>query len=244
MTDILTAPAFGSKHLMGLLYVIIVICGGILLLGKKQGKKQVLAITILFFILEFLKLGFLIIRDGGYPMNHLPFHLCSMPLYIWPILYVSKKGSKLEEYAKATAFVTVLGGGIAALLIPENIIGSNNAWFPATDNFLPFVSFTFHGLMLMSSLYLIYSKMYVPRYSDALRAMVFTLGLMFIALIVDFTTDKDFMLLNRGNGSPFQYIIESSGQLAYTLTMIGVGLFVIGLISIISTTIYKLVTKG
>ena len=81
-------------------------------------------------------------------MNHLPLHLCSMPLYIYPILYFSKEGSKLEKYAKATAFVVVLAGALGALIVPGNIIGSNEAWFPFTDNFLPWVSFTFQTRIL------------------------------------------------------------------------------------------------
>lgn len=244
MTYLLAAPAFGTKHLLGLLYVAILICGGILLLLKNPGKKQILVITILFYFFELLKLGYLIIENGSYPMNHLPLHLCSIPLYIWPILYFSKSGSKLEEYALATAFVVVLGGAIAALLIPANIIGGNESWFPLKGNYLPFVSFTYHGIMIMSSLYLIISKTYRPRYTDAFRAMVLSFGFMLIALSVNLVMNKDFMMLNRGNGSPFQPIIESNGQLVYTLTMIFVGLLVIGFISVVSTSIYKLLKKG
>lgn len=244
MIELLTAPAFGEKHLVGLLYVIILVCGGILLLGKNPTKKKILVITLLFFIFEALKLGYLINRDGSYPMNHLPFHLCSMPLYIWPILYYSRKGSKLEEYALATAFVTVLGGAIAALLIPENIIGNNESWVPLTGNYLPIISFTFHGLMMMSSIYLLSSKLYIPKYTDAFKAISFTFVFMLIALIVNFTMDKDFMLLRSGKGSPLKFVLDNNGQLAYTLTMIGAGLIVIGFISTITTFVYKRINKG
>lgn len=240
---ILTADTFGLKHIIGLLYVVFITIGGVYVLRKNPGKKQILVITILFYLFEILKLGYMIQRDSGYPMNHLPLHLCSMPLYIWPILYFAKKGSKLEEYAKATAFVTVLGAALAALLQPGNIIGNNESWFPLTGNYLPFVSFTYHGIMVMSSVYLLATKTYIPKYTDAFKAMLCTFCLMIPALIVSFVLDKDFMLLHKGNGSPLKPVLTNFGQVPYTVTMIFVGLFVIGLISVITTMIYKQ-TKG
>ncbi|AIO19681.1 Integral membrane protein [Candidatus Izimaplasma bacterium HR1] len=244
MIQLLTAPMFGTKHILGLLYVVILVVVGIKLLGNNPTKRKILIITILFYVFEGLKLGYMIYRDGSYPMNHIPLHLCSMPLYIWPILYFSKKDSKLEKYALATAFTIVLGATLAALLNPGNIIGSNESWLPLTDNYLPWVSFTYHGLMLMSSFYLLTSKLYIPEYLDALRSLVFTFGLMIIALIVSFTIDQDYMLLHTGNGSPLKPVLDNSGQFVYTTLMIVVGLFVIGLISFISTFIYKLIKRG
>ena len=59
MTYLLSAPAFGTKHLLGLLYVAILICGGIVLLYKNPGNRQILVITLLFYFFEFLILNFL-----------------------------------------------------------------------------------------------------------------------------------------------------------------------------------------
>lgn len=244
MTELLTAQIFGLKHIQGLFYVLLIVVIGLVLFLKNAEKKQTLIIMTIFYILEVLKLGYLIIRDGSYPINHLPFHLCSMPLYIWPILYFSKPSSKLHKYAEATAFATILGGGIVALLYPETIIGNNDSWFPFTDNFLPFVSFTYHAMMIMSSLYLVLSKQYHPKYSDAFKAITLTLVFMIIAIIVNFSLDQDFMLLNRGNGSPFNTLIQEKGQMFYTFFMIGIGVLVIGFLSIIGTTFYYLINKA
>ena len=92
----------------------------------------------------------------------------------------------------------------------------------------------------MASIYLLSSKTYVPKFKDALYAMMFTLGLMILALIFNAILDKDYMLLNYGNGSPFQFLLDY-GQLVYTTTMIMLGLVVISLVSLITTSIYKVV---
>lgn len=242
MFQILAASLFGSKHLLGLLYVVVLVMVGLFLLGKESSKKKILILIILLFIFEISKLGFLIIRDGSFPMNHLPLHLCSIPLYIYPIIYFVKDGSKLQKYALATGFVTVLGAALAALFLPENIIGNNDHWFPVTNNFLPWLSFTYHGLMILAAAWLLKSKMYVPEYKDVFRVMPFTFGLMVLAIIANILLDKDFMLLNKGTGSPLAGILEN-GQVVYTISMIVTGLVVIGVISAITTSIYRLI-KG
>ena len=239
MLNLLAAPVFGPKHLLGLLYVVVLVVAGLQLLGKEPSKKKLLILIIMFFVFEILKLGFLIIRDGSFPMNHLPLHLCSMPLYIFPIIYFVKDESKIRKYALATGFVTVLGAAIAAMLLPENIIGSNNQWIPFTDNFLPWVSFTYHGLMILAAAWLLKSKTYVPEYKDVFRVMPFTFGLMILAIIANTLLDRDFMLLNNGTGSPLVGLLEN-GQLVYTLGMITTGLIVLGIISAITTSIYRI----
>lgn len=242
MLNLLAAPTFGPKHLLGLLYVVVLIVVGLQLLGKEPSKKKTLILIILFFVFEILKLGFLIIRDGKFPMNHLPLHLCSVPLYIFPIIYFLKDGTRIKKYALATGFVTVLGAALAAMLLPENIIGSNEQWIPFTDNFLPWVSFTYHGFMLLAAAWLLKSKMYVPEFKDVFRVMPFTFGLMILAMIANAILDKDFMLLNYGTGSPLVGLLDN-GQFVYTFGMIVTGLIVIGIISAITTSIYRLI-KG
>ena len=148
----------------------------------------------------------------------------------------------MEKYALATGFVTVLGGALAALLLPENIIGSNEQWIPFTDNFLPWVSFTYHGLMILAAAWLLKSRTYVPEYKDVFRVMPFTFGLMILAIIANAALDKDFMLLSRGTGSPLVGMLDY-GQFVYTLSMIVTGLIVIGIISAITTSIYRII-KG
>ena len=77
---LLTAPIFGSKHIIGLVYVIILIT--VLLITNKEktykaNKLMMLKLSIAFLSLEIIKLTVMTIRDGSFPMNHLPVHLLS-----------------------------------------------------------------------------------------------------------------------------------------------------------------------
>ena len=229
--SLLTAPIFGTKHIIAIVYVIILIA--VLFYTNKEksyeaNKKMILKLSIAFITLEIIKLSFLIIRDSSFPMNHLPFHLCSLPLYLYPILYFSKENSKLENFVKPAAYASVLAATLAALILPTNIIGSNDAWIPFTDNFFPLLSFTYHGLMLFAPIYMLRNKYYIITNKDIPKALAVTSVLMIFALIANFFLDRDFMLLNTGNGSPLVFLLDY-GQLVYTLSMIGLGLIVVSL---------------
>lgn len=238
--NLLTAPSFGSKHLLGLLAIII---GNVVLyvIFNKYVKKErqfVVIIMIIFYVLEIMKLGYLINRDGAFPMNHIPLHLCSIPLYVYLIWLVAKPDTLLYRAAKATAFGVVLIAAIAALLIPVNIIGKELSWALVEDNYLPYISFAFHGLMVFASWYIIKAGYLRVEWKNILEAIGLTSILMLIALLVNAITGSDYMLLNEGNGSPL-YFLRDTSQILYTMSMILLGYLMIA----ITFAVAILVTK-
>jgi uncharacterized membrane protein YwaF len=227
---LLTAPVFGSKHLIGLLAVVVLNVALYVVFQRrvKSEKTFVWILTIMFYVLEFIKIGYLIIRDGEFPMNHIPLHLCSMPLYAYLVWLLAKEGTMLKEAAKATAFGTVLIAGITALVMPVNIIGNLDNWALEADNFLPILSFVFHGLMVFSGWYIVKSGFLQVTKRTTLLAIAFTSALMVVALIVNGLTGSDYMLLNEGKGSPLVFLRDIA-PLLYTLTMILLGYALIAL---------------
>ncbi len=223
------ASLFGSKHIIGFLFSVVIVIGVLFILLRKGKNKEyvIFGLTISLFVFEYLKIGFLVLRDGNYPMNHLPFHLCSFPLFAFLILSVSKH-KKLNEFIKPAAFATTLFGGTIALLYPANILGGVDNWSLVQDNFLPYVSFAYHAIMMIASLYLVLSRYYVIKKYDLYKAYIASFVFMVAAMIVNVTLDKDYMLLTKGNGSPFAFLIETS-NLLYTIVMILLGLLAITL---------------
>ncbi len=239
---LLTAPMFGAKHLWGLAFVILLNIALFVIFNKtvKSERRLLLIALIGFYAMEVLKISFLIIRDGSFPLNHIPLHLCSIPLYVFPILYWVKPTSWWHQAAKVTAFAVVLIAGVTALVIPVNIIGDNDTWFPLAGNFLPVLSFIFHGFMVFVPWYM-YRRGYVQvGWSSIPPALALTSMLMAVALIVDFAFDKDYMLLHTGNGSPLVFLRDDFGQLPYTLSMILLGYVVITLVFAVTIGIRRL----
>lgn len=234
----LLVPLFGFKHVTGLLAVVLLVVVLFIVMGKLKVKEKQFAFIfmIVFFVLEIIKISYMWYGDT-YPMNHLPFHLCSMPLYLFPVYYFSKAGSKLEYFTKAGIYGVVFMAGFIALVMPTNIIGSYESWALVQDNFLPILSFVYHGTMIFVSLYILKRGFYKFKYKDVLKAFTCALALMVFAIIANMIFDKDFMLLNRGSGSPFQFLIETS-QLLYTFSMIFLGFFIIHLDFAVTKLVY------
>jgi hypothetical protein len=116
--------------------------------------------------------------------------------------------------------------GLIALLIPSNILGPELFWLPIDKNYVEIASFTFHAVMIAAPLALIKLDFYKPKMSDIGYALAFTAGFAAVAMTVNALTNQDFLLLNYGNGSPFQFLITES-KLLYQATMIGLGAFLI-----------------
>jgi uncharacterized membrane protein YwaF len=239
------APLFGEKHIIGLVFIAAVIT--ILLLGVKKvdyqkQKNQILLFMILFYCLEIAKLAYITYTSGSFPMNHLPFQLCSLPLYLYPIMYFSKKDSKLQNIVKPAAFSIVILAGIMALAMPSTIIGSELGWLPFNLNVLPIISFTFHGLMIYTALYLVKSGFYKPNIKDYKYTVITVTPLLVAALITNRLLDKDYMSLNRGSGVPFAFLRETS-QLLYTCSLIAIAFFAIYLVFVVAKFALNIKTK-
>ncbi|MFA7075590.1 MAG: YwaF family protein [Candidatus Izemoplasmatales bacterium] len=220
---VLSAPMFGDKHLIGVLFVVIlfILFGSILKILKYSNKRRIIFVfMIIFYVLEIAKMSYLMYPDGSYPIYQLPFHLCSLPLYLYPIMYFFDKSKFVENYIKPTAYSLVLIAGVVALALPTNILGNAISWFPLKDNILPIISFIYHGFMIFSSVYLLKSKYYKFNIHDYPKTMAIAISFAVIAMIANKLLDKDFMLLNRGSGSPLMFIIETSRPL-YIIAMIG-----------------------
>ena len=228
----LFAQVFGDKHLFGTGFLLLAVFVFLFLLKKsktdlkKQQRFYLYLFTVLFLVIESLRLIFLLIRDGGLAIYQLPLNLCSVPLYLYPAISLDKKNGRLKQWLMPAAFATVMLAGLIALLIPSNILGPELFWLPIDKNYVEIASFTFHAVMIAAPLALIKLDFYKPKMSDIGYALAFTAGFAAVAMTVNALTNQDFLLLNNGNGSPFQFLITES-KLLYQATMIGLGAFLI-----------------
>ena len=228
----LFAQVFGDKHLFGTGFLLLAVFVFLFLLKKsktdlkKQQRFYLYLFTVLFLVIESLRLIFLLIRDGGLAIYQLPLNLCSVPLYLYPAISLDKRNGRLKQWLMPAAFATVMLAGLIALLIPSNILGPELFWLPIDKNYVEIASFTFHAVMIAAPLALIKLDFYKPKMSDIGYALAFTAGFAAVAMTVNALTNQDFLLLNYGNGSPFQFLITES-KLLYQATMIGLGAFLI-----------------
>ncbi|MDY0023463.1 MAG: YwaF family protein [Candidatus Izemoplasmatales bacterium] len=239
---ILQAPLFGLKHIIGILFVILLF-SSIALIYKKykflNDRKILIIFLIVFYILEIIKITYIMsISDWVYPIYQLQLQFCSLPLYLYPLMVIFKDFKFVDKFIKPAAYSLIMLAGLLALIMPVNIIGNSNSWLPLSDNILPIISFIYHGLMIFSSLWLLKSKYYNFNIKNYFNAMVVGLIYATIGMIANVLLDQDYMLLNKGNGSPLQFIIEISKPL-YLLTMIGGFGFLVFIVFLVTNLVYN-----
>ncbi|OHE40749.1 MAG: hypothetical protein A2Y16_06875 [Tenericutes bacterium GWF2_57_13] len=228
---------FGSKHLLGLAWLlpsIAILLVVLLVLRKKKGygesfdRKVILGASIFIWVWEIIKTIFIFNSPaygsvGVYTAYMLPFHICSMALYAYPV--IAGRHHKLAEFVKPFAFAVTLLVTAILLVVPDfaGILGNLPNWSFVYDNILPFQSFSYHGTLLFVPLYMVLSGFYRPRLRDIGKATVVFVATAIFAITMNklFLGVTDFMTLEHGWGNPFNYLIADRYWL-YFLILAGI----------------------
>lgn len=228
-------PNFGTKHLLGLAWLIpliVVLLVILLIIKKKFNKGENFDKAVIRYTAYFMW-GWEIIKTirmvnhadygpvGSYPLWMAPFHICSMALYAYLIIG-SKKDSKIINWVKPFGFSTMLLVTSIILIIPgsSGILGSNPYWTFTFDNILPFQSFFYHGCLVFVPLYMVLSGFYKPKWIDIFKGAVVLSVCACFSQALNFIFEgsgADFMMLRYGNGNPFQSMLQTQPVLYYFL---------------------------
>lgn len=243
---------FGSKHLIGLvwLFILMAVVLTILLVVRKKRNlgesydKAVIRYTCYFmWAWEIVKTIRMINYPdygpvGYYPLWMAPFHICSMGLYAYLIIG-SKKQGKLAEWVKPFSYAVLLIVSSIILTIPASsgILGPTQDWGLHFDNILPYQSWLFHGCLVFISLYMAISGFYKPCFKDIYKGATVLIVTAIFAQSLNFILDgsgADFMTLRYGNGNPFAFLLANTPILYYLLlSVVAIG----GMALVITITI-------
>ncbi len=171
--------SMGLVHIVGILSAILSgICGG--LLAKKQNKPNRVysCIGISFIVLELLKVVFLLMTTGTYPLERIPFQMCTVELFfLWAIPLVKK-----ERIKKGMIAYTIFGlmAAIFYYVKPATTLTSEYI-------FLSLQAMVWHDLVIMIGVFsIVYYKIYGKKgKSYIIDGYFFWLSLTFIAVILD-----------------------------------------------------------
>lgn len=224
---ILTPIVFGPKHLIGTLFVSILIAVTLIYTLKYyKGKPKTIMIVATFFLigLELFKYLFVLYERDALPEHMMPLQLCSYSLYAMPIVTFAKE--KTARFVMPFAYSVGLVSGLIVLLYPANVLGSSPNWFPVNGDILPFQSFLYHATMVFFSIYVVKANVYNPTFSDLKRAFLILLGVAVIAFNVNILLETDFMLLRVGKGNPLNFLIDIHYSI-YLISLILLGLLLL-----------------
>lgn len=213
---------FGPKHIAGSVAIgvmIAVLLVFLLVIIRKQNHSKTLKImTIVLLALEITKYSHALITWGSFPLHYIPMQLCSFSLYLMPIASFGK--GKLRDFFLPTTFAVGLLAGLIVLVYPATVLGGLYGWFPLLENIIPIISFLYHGLMILFSLYLLFAKVYQPNIKDFGKVYLSLIGFAALAIITNAIFGTDMMFLNTAAGSPFQFVLLQYGRFVYYLLML------------------------
>ena len=133
-------------------------------MGNKDRKIRMLPIQILACVLLVIEIGkqVLSLRDG-YDLYHLPFHFCSLFIFMMPLLafYRGKYQQKVAAVTAALCMAVLL----LMLIYPNLIYGAGNiqAFF---KDYNSFHTVLFHNLVMLATVLILALKLYEPQKGD------------------------------------------------------------------------------
>lgn len=253
-------PDFGSKHLIGLawLLTLIAIVLVVLLVIKKKNSfgekydRAVIRYTCYFmWAWEIVKTVRMVNYDdygpvGTYPLWMAPFHICSMGLYAY-LVVGSKRPGKLDEWVKPFAYAVLMIVTSIILIIPGSagLLGTVEDWSLQFHNILPYQTWLYHGSLLFVSFYMVLSGFYRPKWSDIYKGAVVLAVVAAGAQALNYLFEgsgADYMTLRYGNGNPFAFLLQST-PFAYYALLTAVAMGGMALVIIITMGIIALVDK-
>ena len=259
-------PDFGTKHLVGLAWLLslIAIVLVVLLVVKKKKNlgadfdRAVIRYTCYFmWAWEFVKTVVMVNADqpgggygpiGYYPLWMAPFHICSMGLYAYLIVGAKRPG-KLAEWVTPFAYASLMIVTSIILIIPgsASLLGIVEDWSFCYDNILPYQTWLYHGSLLFVSIYMVASGFYRPKWSDIYKAgavlCVVAAGAQALNYIFD-GSSADYMTLRYGRGNPFVFLLEGDTPILYYIVLSAVAIGGTAVIITITKLITDLIDKS
>ena len=117
-------------------------------LGKRDMRIRMIPFQILSVLLLLLEIGKQVISLAhGYDLYHLPFHFCSLFIFMLPLM-AFYKGKYRSHVKNITA--SLCASVVIMMLIYPNLIYSANDVHTFLQNYMAFHTVTFHNLVLFA----------------------------------------------------------------------------------------------
>lgn len=225
---------FGYKHIILLIVSIILVILGAIFTRKLKFNTIIKSCFYIGIACEVIKVFYYIItneaKTGGYlPKSDLPFHLCSIQIIFFSILFFSKN-EKIKRTLISFMIPSCLFGGLFALLIPTDS-ARNGMWVITAEYFI------YHALIMIFALYILINKeinLNIKDYRNCLILLaVFGLLSIYINSILNDGTGKiNFMYTVSPPQDNLPYLNKDQGWAMYILKYASLAVLLITLLYI------------
>ena len=140
------------------------------LLGNKSHKIRMIPIQIIACLILALEVGKQIYSfQHGYDLYHLPFHFCSLFIFMLPIMAFYKGKKKQTVYGITAALCMSV---CALMLIYPALIYSAGNIEEFFTNYLSFHTVAFHNLVMLAAILIPALKLHEPQKKGANKSLI------------------------------------------------------------------------
>lgn len=241
------AGLFSWSHLLS---VTIILAGLVILAyflakkyrGNPKGQRKVLiASSIAIIGLYIMKLVFLLLTTddvGNTLLENIPLFFCDVIIFVVPISAFAR--GRVQDIC--LDFIAICGFlmGFMGNYFAENIYGGHPAFC-----YLSLISAFDHAIAASVALFVFESKLNKMEKRNIPFVIGILVVLMTVALVVDYTTGKNYMFLLGGEGTPFDLFLNMVGGnlIAYQIIIYILQCGYIGLFYVVYYLVIKLINK-
>ena len=233
-SDIPTGNGFilwGSAHKTVIVVIVLLIAFSLIVYERVNSRyKEVIlqSIAVLLPLLEGLKISVLTVHGRMY-IGHLPIHLCSIAIYIYPLI-VFTRSEIIREIFSEISLITLLPAAVCAIVFPDWTM------YPII-NFYSLHSFIWHTLQIIFPILCLRIGWCKPNIRHIWRNHVFLIICAGIILIFDHVFNCNYwFLISPVRGTPLQYIYDRFGTGMYlpalAIIVTEVNVFMYGMLKI------------
>jgi len=194
---------YGIPNIISILFCFIFLLISFLRYRKSSYKDKLKPLKLIFFIvviLEIIKIFYHIASQKAYPPQRYPLLFCSLPMFLYPIIFSTKEDNILSRMSKGISiFPFLVIGLLYAVLIPKG-----NEEIQVYPYIMNFHSRFYHFLIGAGALYMVIIKLYDFRFKDF---FVVALGCCVYFLVIS--------ILSLFIGGSFLYIGVNTAYLEY-----------------------------
>ena len=211
---------FGPEHAAVLIISMVLICSVSFAYtqNKKWRRRILVTISSILPLTELCKTVFLVMV-GRYGIGHLPMHLCSLSIIIYP-LYTIIKAGRIKDFLKAFSCLVLCPAGVGALLFPDWTM------YPIIS-FMSILSFFWHVLQVLLPICIISAGEICPRSKEVLFSIVFLVMTAVPVYLFDLHFSSNYYFLLRPVPGPLEMVYSSFGYRIYLPVLIFMVVFVI-----------------
>ena len=159
-------PALGVMLLLGILAA--------KWLGKKSERIRLIPIQVLACLLVALEIGKQVVSfSKGYDLYHLPFHICSLFIFLLPIMAFYRGKYRAQMNAVTGAFCASV---FLLMLIYPNLIYSDGNIREFFTDYLSFHTVAFHNIVMFAFVLIAALQLHTPKKRDPKAVVLFTIG--------------------------------------------------------------------